>query len=349
MNPIDDFLFKPRPEIGGAIVPLIGMPGSGKTVGLTQIGLENLDEGNTVMWRGTKQCQWVHFLANDTKVILWNHDSIHDFEAYITAENAQINETVVDLEQHNVEVRTWETADELIGSLEDDVVNVVNVPGLEEQSQQSLYFFRKQWIDIFDALIERRSGDMVCFLFDEIGDVIPSQQQLRKPYYKLVAEFLPPKLSQMRKKRVLLYGAAHATHDTHYFFWKIKANSILYMSNSVVKKNVTPSVDQEDVNALDRGQFIFPPKTDPISFALPYLADSLDWIPDRDSAFLNVDWSADIPNLLEEETDNGGMSDSVAARIEYEFTDKTQKECAEKFGITSSAVAQAELPPAFKA
>jgi len=353
VNPIDDFLFNPKPDIGGAIVPIVGMPGSGKTIGLTNIGLENLDSGNTVLWRGTKQCQWVHFLANDTKIVLWNHEAINNFEAFITAEDGTDDPDPVDLSQHGVEIREWSEPQDILDNVEPDAVNVINVPGLENNEQKDLYFFRKQWIDVFDALIERRSGDMICFLFDEIGDVIPSQQQLRKPYYKLVAEFLPPKLSQMRKKRVLLYGAAHATHDTHYFFWKIKANSLCYMSNAVVKNNVTPSVDQADVNSLGRGEFIFPPKREPVTFALPYLADSLDWIPDRDSALLAVDWTADIPDLLSDgdnhdDDTTSRLSKSQKAKLEYLLTDKTLRECGEEFDVKKQTVSQAELPSDYK-
>lgn len=342
MNPISDFLFDPQPDIGGAIVPIVGMPGSGKTIGLTQIGLKNLEKNNTVLWRGTKQCQWVNFLANDTNVVIWNHEEIQNFEAFITAPDGNKEPNGVDLEQHGVELRTWSEPKDILSNVEPDAVNVINVPGLENNEKKDLYYFRKIWIDIFDALIDRRSGDMICFLFDEIGDVIPSQQQLRKPYYKLVAEFLPPKLSQMRKKRVLLYGAAHATHDTHYFFWKIKSNSLLYMSNAVVQKQITPSVDQADVNALGRGEFIFPPKREPVNFALPYLADNLDWIPSRDSALLAADWSADIPNLLsEDEKDEDGKTLGEIGADLWEAGLGQQKEIADALGLEQATISQA--------
>lgn len=129
------------------------------------------------------------------------------------------------------------------------------------------------------------------------GDVMPSQQQLRKPFYGLVAEMLPPKLSQLRKQNCFLYGAAHSTHNVHYFFWKIKSNSIIYMSGAIVNTDITPEVKQSVVSRLDRGEFVMPPK-DMEKFHMPYVAEDLDWIPESDFKKFRLKWDSNAPNWL---------------------------------------------------
>lgn len=354
MNPLKDFLFDPDPDIGGGIVPMLGMPGSGKTVGLTQIALTGLNRGDYVMWRGTKQAQWKHVLANDVEIVLWNHDSIDEMEAFITSENSDGDAEPVDLTQHGVEVHSWSEADEVVESLVDEKLNVVNIPGLTGDKNDK-YFFRKKWVDVFTALTERRSGKMIVFPFDEIGDVVLSSSQLRSPFYSLIAEDLPPKLAQLRKKRVMLYGAAHSHHDVHHFLSKVKANSILYMSNSIVNNQVTPSVDQNTVSNLDRGEFVFPPRNKPASFELPAMPERLDWIPSSSERRLNVDWSYEAPELLGSEQDDsdgrtGNLSKSQAAKIAYkhfandpDMPSLTYDECGNIYGVTDAAVAKAEV------
>lgn len=333
---------------------MLGMPGSGKTVGLTQIALTGLKRGDYVMWRGTEQAQWKHVLANDVEVVLWNHDSIEEMEAFITSEDTDGDAAQVDLTSHGVEVRSWSEADEVVENLVDGKLNVVNIPGLTGD-KSDMYFFRKKWVDVFTALTERRSGRMIVFPFDEVGDVVPSSSQLRSPFYSLIAEDLPPKLAQLRKKRVMLYAAAHSHHDIHHFLSKVKANSILYMSNSIVNHQVTPSVDQNIVSNLDRGEFVFPPRTKPASFELPVMPESLDWIPSNSEKILNLAWSYEAPDLLGSEQDDsdgrtGDMSKAEAAKILYKHSANnpdvpslTYEECGNVYGVTDAAVAQAEI------
>jgi len=349
MNPIQDFLFDPDPSIGGGIIPLLGMPGSGKTVALTQLALKGIKNDNYVLWRGTKQAQWKHLLANDVPVVLWNHETISDIEGYITSETVKDEIETIDLEDKNVEIRSWSQPEDVIEHMQMGKANVVNIPGLAG-SRSDRYFFMKTWIDFITALSHRRSGRMIVFPFDEIGDVVPSQQQLKKPFYSLVAERLPPQLAQLRKKRVLLYGAAHSTHDVHYMLWKIKSNSILYMSNSVVKRSVTPSIDQEEVTGLDRGEFVFAGSQG--SFGLPRMPESLSWVPEKPERLFNVDWTADIPDLLsddDDEDDSQGTSGrgrpSKLGKIGLaiaKFTDMKQKDVASILEIDPAAISKAK-------
>lgn len=302
MRPIKEYLFQPDPDIGGAIIPLVGMPGAGKTVALTQIGKRAFESNHVVLWRGTKQGQWANLLANDIPVTLWNHDSLENFEAIITGENPGDKPRYMDLDNKDVQIETWNSARELVGRLDSQRVNIVNIPGLQGdmgQSDHHLYFFRHMWLNIVDALIDRDWLRFVTFIGDEWGDIMPCQQQLRKPFYKLVAERFPPKLSQLRKQNCFLYGAAHSTHDVHYFFWKIKSNSIIYMTGANVKSDLTPEVKQEVVSRLDRGEFVMPPK-DKDHFTLPKVAEDLEWIPESNKKKFRLKWNSNAPDWLGE-------------------------------------------------
>lgn len=356
MNPIEEYLFNPDPKIGGATVPLVGPPGSGKTIALTQIGLRNLKEfDHTIIWRGTKQAQWAHFLANNVQVTLWNHESVEDFEAFITA-NQNNTKTKINLEEkQNLQIKTWKDTDELIENLDNQTVNVINLPGLQGDTQDTehhLYFLRKTWIDIFDSIIDRQNLQFLTMLLDEAGDLFPCQQQLRKPYYKLIVEWLPPKLSQLRKQNCFFYPAAHSTHDMHYFLWKVKSNSIIYKSNALVKNDITPGIDQSFVSNMERGEFAMPYKSKD-HFELPNEKESLGWIPEELGRELRLDWVSNPPNLLEKEEgkENSGnsvdgrqkdnMSKSEAAKKVWEEVDDfTQKDAAKIFGITRNAISE---------
>lgn len=348
MKPISEFLFNPDPQIGGAVIPIVGMPGCGKSIGLTQIGIKNIESNNYVLWRGTKQAQWVHFLANDIDVVIWNHESVKDFESFITSKSVNENPKDIDLEEKGVTIKSFSDEKDLLKRIKKGCINVVNIAGLGTGNKADLYFFRKKWLDLFDELVKRKSGSIISFLFDEIGDVVPSQQQLKKPFYSLVAEQLPPKLSQMRKNRVFLYAAAHSTHDIHYFLWKIKSNSIIYMSNSVVKKKVTPDVDQSIVSRLDRGEFVLPP-ADKGHFELPHMAESLDWIPKEYYHTLRLDWTSDCEDFLgiNEEEEEEQLSEMdvkkklAASMYRNEDFDFNYKEIASLLGIGKSTVGNA--------
>lgn len=343
MQPIKDYLFDPDPDIGGATVPLVGPPGVGKTVGLSQIALEGLSNDQVVLWRGTKQNQWIYLAANNEPITVWNHEGIENFETFITADQPGAEPEYINLEEKdNIQVKTWKSPEELLNRLDHNRVNVVNVPGLQGDTAQTdyhMYFFRKTWIEIIDQLIERKWLSFVRLIIDEIGDLFPCQQQLRKPFYKLVAYQLPPKLSQLRKQNCFLYAAAHSTHDMHYFVWKIKSNSIIYMSNATVKKSISPSIDQDYINNLDRGEFAMPPKADD-KFNMPKKPETLDWIPEDTGKEFRSSWTSNPPNLLEDEEDQKSEAEikKELCKNLYEDTDLSQDDLANGLNMSKRDV-----------
>lgn len=341
MKPMEEYFQNPNLDIGGATVTITGPPGCGKTNALVQLGLQRLNEGHTLLWRSTKQCQWLSFVANSREVVFWIHESIEDVDAWVSRRGGGSE----DVDIHSIEgvkVKRWSDPEELVSKLEDGVVNAVQVPGLNGD-KNARYFFKKTWIDVLDALANRRDvADPISFFTDEGGDIWPCQQQLKKPFYSLVVERTPPLLAQLRKQMVFLYIAAHSTHDLHYFVWKIKGNTIGYMSNANVKNNLHQEVDQSKVNNLKRGEIVVPPK-DRDRFNLAYEAADLDWVGEKGK--FRISLKTDIPQLLDVEEDNASNKNwkEKAAKQLYqkENLDVTQDWLAGALDTSKSVVNEA--------
>jgi len=347
---IQRYLKDPNRDIGGATIPFFGEPGSGKTNALARMAELHKDAGHIIMWRGTKQAQWALFLSNDIDVTVWKHESIDDWETYIQGSRKKgIDKKVVDLKDlDGVTVKEWEDeSDDLVEELSTDSVNVIYVPGLDNEEDYQKYFFMKKWVEIFDALIKRSYGDFVTVLGDEFGDIFPSQQELRKPFSRAMRD-LPPKLAQLRKNNVWLFAASHNSHDMHYFLWKIKSNSVGYMRRGIVKNSISPRIDQAGVNSLETGEIMMP-GPDKATFELKRPVHELEWMPENKDRKLRISFGYEVENLIDKEDDEGsGLSRSKAARKVYdifqeddELDDLTMEEAGEIFDVGSSAVAQA--------
>lgn len=341
MKPINEYIKEPNMKTGGCLVTFTGPPGCGKTNTLVQLAINRFEEGQKVIWRGTDQAQWAAFQSNDIPVKLWIDDNISSVKAWVSKAESIEN---VNVRDKFSEVQRFEDEKTVVQDASSDHINVVMVPGMLGDTYEK-YYFRKTWINILEELVKRKNvAEPYSFFTDEGGDLWPCQQQLRKPFYSLVVETTPPLLAQLRKQNVFMYIAAHSTHDLHYFVWKIKGNSIAYMSNANVQKDIHSSVDQMKVNKLDRGEMIVPPVSR-ASFKLAYEQEDLDWV---DGGKFRVQPEADVPNLLnEDEEENETVSEvevkkEVAASLyEVDEIDFSQRELAEILGISQSSVSNA--------
>jgi len=272
---VEDFLDNPKRSIGGAVIPIIGVPGCGKTNVLIQLALMRKNDGHKILWRGTEQGEWIKFLANGEKVTVWNHETVDGVRVKKSEKHKVTKKNLEEIP--NVQVRTWHNPETVVQQSDQDRVNIVNVPGVFGHGKEGRAFFTEKIIDILEQIVRRENTyNFVDFFTDEAGDIWPCQQQLSGEQYDLVAQRTPPLLSQLRKQNSFLYLAGHGTQDMHYFIWKIKSNTICYMSNSKVK-NFHTEVSQKKVNRLSRGEMIVPP-VDRESFALAYEEEDLDWV-----------------------------------------------------------------------
>lgn len=298
MKPVQDYFKNPKRKIGGAVIPLIGPPGCGKTNVLIQLALMRKRQDNhKILWRGTEQGEWIKFLANNEEIVVWNHK--HLSRVRVKASDKASVEYFKLEEIPGVTVREWEDPETVVKQSNQDKINVVNIPGLFGHGKKGRTFFTEKNIDILEAIVRRENTyNFVDFFTDEAGDIWPCQQQLSGNQYDLVANRTPPLLSQLRKQNCFMYLASHGTQDLHYFVWKIKSNTIGYMSNSNVK-NFHSQVEQWKVNDLDRGEMIIPPKNRE-KFKLAFEEDDLDWVKDR---HIDMVWEDNLDEHLKEEVE----------------------------------------------
>jgi len=348
MKVVDDFLDNPKRSIGGAVIPIIGTPGSGKTNVLIQLALMRKKDGHKILWRGTEQGEWLKFLANDEEVVVWNHETVDGVRVKRSEKHKVEKQKLV--ETPGVTVRTWSDPETVVRESSQDKINVVNVPGVFGNGQEGRTFFTKTIIDVLEEIVRRENTyNFVDFFTDEAGDIWPCQQQLSGDQYSQVAERTPPLLSQLRKQNSFLYAAAHGTQDMHYFVWKIKSNTICYMNGANVK-SFHSEIKQSSVNRLDRGSMWVAPKSLE-EYALAYEEEDIDWVKQDEHLDLEIVDSLD-ERLADEESGEedesvdgrkrGNLTKSEAARkVWEEMDDMTQEDVAEIYGIDKSAVAKA--------
>jgi len=303
------------------------------------------------VWKGSKEAQWLSLVANDMPVTVWNHDSIKNFRTIITAADPGESVEELDLTEKRIgetlqgdqdvpvaEYKTWQSARELVGNLNTDRVNVINVPGLagDADLDHPYYFYLWTWKDILEAVKDRDYLRFIVVLMDELNDVFPSQQELTKPFWGVVAKYMPKILGQMRKNNAFLYGAAHSTHDCHHVFWKVKSNSIIYMSGANIDKAKSPDIEQAEVNKYSRGQFVMPGFTVANFGELATPRDLL-WVPDSPYRKVRVRWAADVPDLLEETEEE---EDVDPKEVRQEYKTGLAKHMYEELGWRQSDIAE---------
>lgn len=347
MKIVEDFLDNPKRSIGGAVIPIIGTPGSGKTNVLIQLALMRKQEGHKILWRGTEQGEWIKFLANGENVCVWNHESI-DRVRVKRSERHKVTKQTLE-ETPNVEVKEWSDPRTVVRESSKNKINVVNVPGLFGNGKEGRTYFTKKIIEILEEIIRRENTyNFVDFFTDEAGDIWPCQQQLSGDQYSLVAERTPPLLSQLRKQNSFLYCAAHGTQDMHYFVWKIKSNTICYMNGANVK-SFHSEISQKSVNRLDRGRMWVAPKSLE-QYALAYEEEDLKWVKEDEHLDLEIvdsledrlDKEEKEDDEEEEEISELDIKKDLAKQLyEDEELDLTQRDIADRLGISQGSVSNA--------
>ena len=349
MKPVEDFFRNPKRNIGGAVIPLIGPPGCGKTNVLIQLALlRKRQDSHKILWRGTEQGEWVKFLANNEQVVVWNHKHL-DRVRVKKSDKASVE--YLELEEiPNVSVREWEDPETVVENSSQDKINVVNIPGVFGNGKDGRVFFTEKCIDILEAIIRRENTyNFVDFFTDEAGDIWPCQQQLSGDLYELVASRTPPLLSQLRKQNSFLYCASHGTQDLHYFVWKIKANTIGYMSNSNVK-NFHSSLKQWQVNSLDRGEVKVPPK-DQVEYGLAFEEEDLEWVEDE---HVDLVWEDSLEKALDQEEEavevesKDQVPENILEEIQKEVKVDWVKHMSEEVGMSYREITEVEGLPSSK-
>lgn len=300
-------------KVGGMIVMIWGEQGAGKTMLLTKMvmkdmGIDKTGEGfdpenvrRIPLWKGQQSCQWIIPAANDIPVTLWMHESIDDFQFYLTGskkdglEKQYINPE--DKEDLDLEIETYETQEELVDRLDPERLNVYYIPGSKGREKEK-YFYQKKNHELDKALNERDYGDHITVNRDEISNEASTMR--KGDFYQLQEFLLPQEWEDFRKNKTSLRGAGHSTTDVNYKLHKVKATGTIYMQGAKVHSR-HKQISQEAVNAMKRGEAVIP-GFQPIDVDIPLLPDQVfDWLPNSNNVRLRMSYEASIPDVRPKE------------------------------------------------
>lgn len=325
-------------EIGGMILLILGEPGAGKTMGLVRMVENDLKQERIPMWRGQEDCQWILLAAQGLPITFWMHESIEDFQFYLTgSKKDNITKTMIDVEEKadlDVEIKEWSDPEELVSDLRPDRVNVHYIPGAGGEEKEK-YFFIKKNFEICQALVNRDYGDHVTFNADEINDVVPDLQ--RKPFYDLLMHQYPSVWKSMRKNNTSKRGLGHGYSEINHKFYNDKANGIGYMQGARVHSQ-HQTIDQNIVNGLHRGEIIVS-GWEKGSFDMPNMPHNVfDWIPESKDVLLKMDMKTSVPDVRPQPDNLEDVVDELPIEPEDLRSLWTPSEYAEEIGITTRAV-----------
>lgn len=341
ISPVEQYVLdEEADEIGGVITVLLGGQGAGKTVGLWNKAKIDIEAGRIVLWRGQETCQWIGLAANGLPVTIWLHSSIEEIQPHITGDIREGvgREDIADLEDaEDVDIRVKEFGEprELVENIDVDRVNVYYIPGGKSSENKDRYFFFKKHAELAEALNNRSYGNHISYLMDEIGDVIAMEQ--RKPFYTLTEFKLPEEFGQFRKNNISFMGAGHDTSDIHYKFWKVKANTLIYMREATVK-SIHSDIDQKKVNNFKRGDFVVP-GFEKAHFEQPYMPEeTISWLPESNARKLRMGVVARIPNIIPAEEEAESILDDSPLDKEMLREIVGVKDAADILGMTPQGV-----------
>jgi len=112
-------------------------------------------------------------LANDIPVVVWKDENITGIDSWVSNRDGTVKD--FELEEKVESVKEFSDPEELVENASKDAINVVMVPGLLGDTHEK-YYFRKTWIEILKALVNRRNvAEPYSFFTDEGGDIWPCQ------------------------------------------------------------------------------------------------------------------------------------------------------------------------------
>lgn len=311
VTPIEKVVLEEESEtIGGMIVMIWGEQGAGKTMALTKMVMKDMENQRIPLWKGQETCQWILLASQGLPITLWIHETIEDYEFYLTGSRRQdIQKQKLKLDEKedlDIEIKTYETQEELVENLETNRVNVYYIPG-SNGGEKHKYFYQKENYLLDKALNNRDYGDHVTVTRDEISNEASSMQ--KGDFYQLQEYMLPSEWEDFRKNKISLRGAGHSTTDVNYKLHKVKATGTVYMQGGHVHSRHR-QLDQSIVNNMDRGDFVVP-GFEVGEFEMPKLPhETFDWIPETNEVRLRMDSTASIPDVRPQNIDMDEWIDS---------------------------------------
>lgn len=319
VTPVEKTIYEKESDtIGGMIVMIWGEQGAGKTMTMIKMvmkdmGIDNKENGEFTdfdpenirripVWKGQENCQWILLAANQLPVTLWMHESIKDYQFYLTGSKKNgLDKRKIepeDMPGMDVEIKTYTDQEELVSNLDSKRVNVYYIPGAKG-GEKDKYFYQKKNYELDRALNERDYGDHITLSRDEVSNEASTMR--KGDFYELQEFLLPQEWEDFRKNKISLRGAGHSTSDVNYKLHKVKATGTVYMQGAKVHSRHT-QVGQKEVNAMKRGQFVIPGfqpgEIDPMP---KKPKDVFNWMPNTNDVRMRVSIESEIPDIRPKE------------------------------------------------
>mgnify|MGYP006928062431 FL=1 len=313
VSPIEKVVLeKESKNIGGMVVLIWGEQGAGKTRGLTRmvmydLGIENVgDEFNPdnakriPIWKAQTSCQWIVPAAQGIPITLWIHDTVDDFEFYLTgSKKHDLDKRILNLSELDgldIKIKRFSDWQEFIDGLEVDRLNSYFMPGSNGDSKDK-YFYQRKAYDLCKALNNRDFGDHITLNWDEVHNEAPDEQ--KQPFYDLQMNLFPSQWEDFRKEKITLRGLGHGYTGANYKLYDEKETGTIYMQGAKVHNKHT-MIDQGQVNGMERGDFVVN-GFEAGSFDLPLQPKQIfDWIPNSEDVRLKMDVSYSVPDIRPE-------------------------------------------------
>lgn len=309
ISPIErTILEKESSKRGGMLVLIWGEQGSMKTMSMVRMvmfdmGVDNVgdsfDKQNVrriPVWKAQRSCQWILLAAQGLPITLWMHEKVNSYQFKLTgSRRAGIKSRkieVEDMEGIDIEVKTFETPEELVDRLEPDRVNCYFVPG-SGGSEKDKYFYQRFNCSLSHELNERDYGDHITLNLDEVQNEAPDKTN--GDFYELQMSDFPSEWEDFRKNRISLRGTGHSHNEVNWKLHKNKVTGTVYMRKAQVHSR-HKGIKQREVNRMSPGDFVIP-GFQPGSFDMPLLPkDVFDWFPSHEDVRLKMDVDYSLPD-----------------------------------------------------
>jgi hypothetical protein len=211
---------KRNPKHGGVSALLTGEPGCGKSNALALIASKETDKKIYLIWRMKNTCQWSIITHTKCKLL---------FHLKAGLEYKLFNKQTDNYSKFGAygRVKKWTSPEELILNLELGCVNVVQTLPHSAKSNAQQRAFVRDWIEIFDALVWRKSMVPVTLIFDEVEDLCP----FGKTGFFHTNTQVTDILKEMRKTHINFFAATHRATEIHWTFLN-KIQWMIYMKGA---------------------------------------------------------------------------------------------------------------------
>jgi len=276
---------------------------------LENVGDEfNPDDAKRIpIWKAQTSCQWIVPAAQGIPITLWIHDTVNDFEFYLTgSKKHDLDKRILklsELDGLDIKIKRFSDWQEFIDGLEVDRLNSYFMPGSNGDSKDK-YFYQRKAYDLCKALNNRDFGDHITLNWDEVHNEAPDEQ--KQPFYDLQMNLFPSQWEDFRKEKITLRGLGHGYTGANYKLYDEKETGTIYMQGAKVHNKHT-MIDQGQVNGMERGDFVVN-GFEAGSFDLPLQPKQIfDWIPNSEDVRLKMDVSYSVPDIRPE----GGVNEEL--------------------------------------